>query len=163
MSSGDRGPERRWPSCRDFPMRGHSGEHRPRCVQSIAERETHQRLGADRLTEAQLEFLRSWPTTISMDGILFCHGSPQRDTDRITIETPADRISEWCEGAKEQTIVCGHTHVQFKRQIDGRTIVNPGSVGNILWQPWRLLGGIGLGLRATVHLLRHIGCRPAGA
>ena len=56
---------------------------------------------ADQLTDAQLEFLRSWPATISMGGILFCHGSPANvDTDRITIATPAERIS-W-SGVKER-------------------------------------------------------------
>jgi putative phosphoesterase len=108
---------------------------------------------ADRLTEAQLEFLRSWPATISLGGILFCHGSPRRDTDRITIATPAERILEWCDGAKEQTIVCGHTHAQFERQIEGRTIVNPGSVGNSFGNPgayWALFDS-GCALRFTTY------------
>ena len=90
---------------------------------------------ADRLTRDQLTFLQSWPATVSLDGILFCHGSPRRDTDRITIATPPDRILAWCEGAKESTIVCGHTHAQFKRPIDRRMIVNAGSVGNPFGQP----------------------------
>lgn len=47
---------------------------------------------ADQLTNDQLDFLRSWPATVSLDGILFCHGSPRRDTDRITIATPAERV-----------------------------------------------------------------------
>jgi hypothetical protein len=68
---------------------------------------------ADRLTTDQLELMRSWPATVSLDGILFCHGSPQRDTDRITIATPADRVLEWCDGVKEKTIVCGHTHAHL--------------------------------------------------
>ena len=29
----------------------------------------------------------------------------------------------------EPVVVCGHTHVQFDRRIDGRRIVNAGSVG----------------------------------
>ena len=88
-----------------------------------------------------------------MGGILFCHGSPRRDTDRITIATPAERILEWCEGAKEQTIVCGHTHAQFKRQIDGWTIVNPGSVGNSFGNPgayWAVFDS-GCALRFTSY------------
>ena len=90
---------------------------------------------ADRLTNDQLEFLRSWPATISLGGILFCHGSPRCDTDRITIATPAERVLEWCDGVKENTIVCGHTHAQFERRLDERMIVNPGSVGNPFGEP----------------------------
>ena len=90
---------------------------------------------ADRLTNDQLEFLRSWPATISLGGVLFCHGSPRCDTDRITIATPVERVLEWCDGVKENTIVCGHTHAQFERQLDGRIIVNPGSVGNPFGEP----------------------------
>lgn len=85
---------------------------------------------ADQLTNDQLEFMRSWPATVSLDGIFFCHGSPRRDTDRITIATPAERVLEWCDGVNDRTIVCGHTHAQFDRRLDGRLIVNPGSVGN---------------------------------
>ncbi len=33
------------------------------------------------------------------------------------------------EDVDEPVIVCGHTHVQFDRTIDGRRIVNAGSVG----------------------------------
>jgi len=90
---------------------------------------------ADRLTSDQLEFLRSWPATVSLDDVLFCHGSPRSDTDRITIATPAERVLEWCDGVKEKTIVCGHTHAQFDRRLDGRMIVNPGSVGNPFGDP----------------------------
>jgi predicted phosphodiesterase len=89
---------------------------------------------ADRLTNDQSDFLQSWLPTISLDGILFCHGSPRRDTDRITIATPAERVLEWCDGVKEKTIVCGHTHAQFERRVDGRMIVNPG-VGNPFGDP----------------------------
>ena len=85
---------------------------------------------ADQLTAEQLEFVRSWPATVSLDGMLFCHGSPRRDTDRITIATPSERILGWCDGTDEKTIICGHTHAQFERQLGERLVVNPGSVGN---------------------------------
>jgi putative phosphoesterase len=90
---------------------------------------------ADRLTNDQLEFLRSWPAAVSLDAIMFCHGSPRCDTDRITYLTPVERIVEWCVGVKEHTIVCGHTHAQFTRSVADRLIVNPGSVGNPFGKP----------------------------
>jgi putative phosphoesterase len=85
---------------------------------------------ADRLADEDLAFLRSRPATFAADGILFCHGSPRRDTDKITVGTPQERIAAWCAGVKETTVVCGHTHGQFERQVDPWQIVNPGSVGN---------------------------------
>ena len=109
---------------------------------------------ADRLTNDQTEFLRSWPGTVSADGILFCHGSPRSDTDRITIATPAERILDWCKGVKEATIACGHTHAQFERRLDGRTIVNPGSVGNAFGNPgahWAIFDSGRCNLRFTPY------------
>ena len=44
--------------------------------------------------------------------------------------TPPDRIAACCAGIKETTVVCGHTHSQFERQVGPWHIVNPGSVGN---------------------------------
>jgi diadenosine tetraphosphatase ApaH/serine/threonine PP2A family protein phosphatase len=90
---------------------------------------------ADRLTSDQLDFLRSWPATLSIDGVLFCHGSPRSDTDRITMATPAERVLEWCNGVNEKTIVCGHTHAQFERRLEGRMIIAAGSVGNPFGDP----------------------------
>jgi diadenosine tetraphosphatase ApaH/serine/threonine PP2A family protein phosphatase len=84
---------------------------------------------ADRLTDAHLEFLRTRPATLAIDGVLYCHGSPQSDTDTITLRTPPQRILGWCDGFHEPTIVCGHTHGQFERVVDGRRVVNAGSVG----------------------------------
>jgi putative phosphoesterase len=85
---------------------------------------------ADRLADEDLAFLRSRSATFTADGVLFCHGSPRRDTDKITVATPQERIAAWCAGVKESTVVCGHTHSQFERQVGPWHIVNPGSVGN---------------------------------
>src|SRR5205085_11697364 len=85
---------------------------------------------ADRLTDEQLDFLRSRPATASIDGVLDCHGSPHSDTDQITIGTPAQRILDWCDGVEESLVVCGHTHAQFERFVGAHRVVNPGSVGD---------------------------------
>ncbi len=50
-----------------------------------------------------------------------------------------------------QTVVCGHTHMQFDRLAAGRRVVNPGSVGMPYGPPgahWALLGP-GAWLRRT--------------
>jgi putative phosphoesterase len=108
---------------------------------------------ADRLTDEQLEFLRSRPATVSIDGVLFCHGSPRNDTDHITLGTPAERILSWCEGLDESLVVCGHTHAQFERFVPPRRIVNAGSVGDPFGDRgayWAIFGP-GIDLRFTPY------------
>lgn len=84
---------------------------------------------ADRLSDDHHEFLRTRPATLAFDGVLYCHGSPRNDTDQITLGTGDERIVAWCEGIAERTVVCGHTHGQFERQIGDLRVVNAGSVG----------------------------------
>ncbi len=84
---------------------------------------------ADRLSDAHVQFLRARPATLSIGGLLYCHGSPRSDTDMITLGTPFERILGWCDGFDESTIVCGHTHGQFERVVGDRRVVNAGSVG----------------------------------
>jgi putative phosphoesterase len=98
---------------------------------------------ADQLTSEELDFLRSRPATISLDGVLFCHGSPRSDLDPITTGTPGERILEWCDGVEERFIVCGHTHAQFDRRVGDLRVVNAGSVGKPFGDPgayWALFG-----------------------
>jgi putative phosphoesterase len=109
---------------------------------------------ADRLSEGHLSFLRSRPATISLDGILFCHGSPRSDLDPITIGTSEDQIVEWCAGIEENVVVCGHTHAQFDRTIGELRVVNAGSVGNPFGEPgayWVLLDDAEVDLRFTSY------------
>jgi predicted phosphodiesterase len=92
------------------------------------------RWAARQLTRAQRDFLAALPGTLALDvtGLgptLFCHGSPRRDDEIITRATPEGRLRELLGGIAERVVVCGHTHVQFDRTVDGVRIVNPGSVG----------------------------------
>lgn len=43
--------------------------------------------------------------------------------------TPDERLRALLAGVDEQVVVCGHTHVQFDRAVDGIRVVNAGSVG----------------------------------
>ncbi|WP_027342762.1 metallophosphoesterase family protein [Hamadaea tsunoensis] len=87
-----------------------------------------------RHSAAALEFLATFPfsVVVEIEGlgpVRFCHGSPRKDTELVTPQTPADRFAELCEGIDEQVLVTGHTHLQFDRMVAGRRSVNPGSVG----------------------------------
>jgi putative phosphoesterase len=69
---------------------------------------------------------------VDVDGlgrVLFCHGSPRSDTEIITKITPPERLGPMLEGVAADVVVCGHTHHQFDRMVDGKRVVNAGSVG----------------------------------
>jgi putative phosphoesterase len=88
----------------------------------------------DQLSVAQREFLNRLPSSVTLPvkglgDVLFVHGSPRRDTDPIRRDTPSDEIRPMIADVREATIVCGHTHIQFDRMVDGTRIVNAGSVG----------------------------------
>lgn len=60
---------------------------------------------------------------------VFCHASPSSDMVGFT-DVPAESDSDAAESEFEaNTIVCGHTHIQFAREVGVIEVVNPGSVG----------------------------------
>jgi predicted phosphodiesterase len=72
----------------------------------------------------------SWPISLVLDDVCFCHGSPRRDDENLTLITPVDTIAESLSGTSERLIVGGHTHQQMVRELpDGRVYANAGSVG----------------------------------
>jgi putative phosphoesterase len=89
---------------------------------------------AGRLGEERLAFLAALPVDLTLEvgelgGVRFCHGAPGSDELTITRLTPDERLRELLEGVDERVVVCGHTHVQFDRAVDGIRVVNAGSVG----------------------------------
>lgn len=89
---------------------------------------------ADRLTPEQLDFLGHLPETYvapetGIGPILFCHGSPRSDEEKITPITPNEEILDMLAQTAQGVVVCGHTHMQFDRDLGARRVVNPGSVG----------------------------------
>lgn len=92
------------------------------------------RWAAEHVTPAQRAMLGALPTTVSVeiDGLgptLFCHGSPRDDNEIITRLTPESRLAPMLAGVSEGVVVCGHTHIQFDRQVLGKRLLNAGSVG----------------------------------
>jgi predicted phosphodiesterase len=86
------------------------------------------------LGAAERDFLAAFePTvTVEVDGlgpVLFCHGSPRSDEERITRATPPDRLAPMLEGVAERVVVCGHTHQQFDLRCGDQRVLNAGSVG----------------------------------
>jgi putative phosphoesterase len=110
-----------------------------------------ERLGSvrERLGSEGMDFLRNLSATVVLDverlgRVLFCHGSPRTDMEILTRATPEERLRAALTGVDADVVVCGHTHMQFRRELDGYTVVNAGSVGmpyeGRLGAYWALLG-----------------------
>jgi predicted phosphodiesterase len=89
---------------------------------------------AGRMSRAQRDFLDGLPTLARLEvaglgTILFCHGTPASDEERVTAVTPEARVARTLDGVPERMVVCGHTHRQFDLTAGGRRMVNAGSVG----------------------------------
>ncbi len=102
-----------------------------------------------------------WPATLRLDvgglgPVLFCHGTPRSETEVVTALTPEDRLRPLFEPLPASVVVCGHTHMQFDRQVGRTRLVNAGSVGEPYGDPaacWLLLGP-GVELRRTPYDLQ---------
>jgi predicted phosphodiesterase len=84
--------------------------------------------------------------TLDVDGLgptLFCHATPRRDDECVLVDSPLAVWRRALDGVREPLVVMGHTHMPFDRLVDGRRVVNPGSVGMSYGAPgacWALLG-----------------------
>ena len=78
------------------------------------------------LDDETIAWAQSWPTTVELDGVLYCHAAPQDDMRPIlTDASPAERFDQALEGIDARLVVAGHTHMQFRRD----RWVNAGSIG----------------------------------
>jgi putative phosphoesterase len=94
------------------------------------------------------DFLAALPMRLTLDveglgPVLFCHGSPRSDEEIVTRLTPETRLRGVLARVQERTVICGHTHVQFDREVGSVRVLNAGSVGLPYDAPgayWALLG-----------------------
>lgn len=61
--------------------------------------------------------------------ILIVHGSPRRINEYLYGDFPEESILRLFDDEKADIIVCGHTHVAYTRVINGKCLINAGSVG----------------------------------
>jgi putative phosphoesterase len=98
----------------------------------------------------------AWPLVerMQVDGIgdvVFCHATPRNDTEIFTSATDTKKLAPIFDPLDAALVVCGHTHMQFDRQVGRTRVVNAGSVGMPFQAPgayWLLLGP-GVELRRT--------------
>jgi predicted phosphodiesterase len=86
-------------------------------------------LTAAELGDERARGLRELPLTVQLDGVLFCHASPRRDDEMLTLLSTPERWTEAMAGVAAGLVVAGHTHQQDDRVVGGVRFVNAGSVG----------------------------------
>jgi putative phosphoesterase len=82
------------------------------------------------LSDEQIDFLWANPPTVRIGRTLYCHATPRNDLDIFIERTPEEQIAFLFEDVDADVVVCGHTHIQFDREIAGKRVVNSGSVGS---------------------------------
>jgi len=114
---------------------------------------------ASEIDQSQRDFLASFETTIELNEVegigraLFCHAVPANDFEIITEDTPVEEVGTVLRGVNADAVVCGHTHMQYDRQVGVTRLINAGSVGMSYIRPgafWAFLGP-GLPLRHTAY------------
>ena len=102
---------------------------------------------AEQLDADHARFIAGWPLThelnhAALGRVLFCHATPQSDTDCFTRLTPDARLARLLGDLRAPAVVCGHTHMPFDRRVGNVRVVNAGSVGMPFGEPgadWLLL------------------------
>jgi putative phosphoesterase len=112
----------------------------------------------ERLSPPERARIEAWPMVAVVDvealgPTLFCHATPRSDEENLTPESPDGAWAEAFAGVEERVVVCGHTHLQFDRELGGPRVVNPGSVGAPTVRPaaWWALLGPDVDLRTTAY------------
>ena len=95
---------------------------RGNCEDMAEEWERSQLAGGD------LEWLQALPLTATVDGVLYCHAAPTSNLPITTAITPEEAVRQTFEGV-HGTVVIGHTHHQFDRNLGDLRVVNAGAVG----------------------------------
>jgi predicted phosphodiesterase len=133
---------------------------------------------ASQLDDEQRAFLigQAETATVDVEGlgeVLFCHGSPRGDEERLTFLTPDERLRDAIADVTAQVVVCGHTHMQFDRLCGDVRVVNAGSIGmpyeGTPGAYWCMLDSSGVTLRrseydfeAAAKAIERSGCPYAG-
>ena len=106
-------------------MRGLEGA---RLVRGNCERDPDDRMRA-KLGEEAVAWSSAWPATVELDGVLYCHATPESDERILTEDSPEASFDGVLAGYEHRLVVAGHTHIQEDRGVGRIRWVNAGSVG----------------------------------
>lgn len=89
----------------------------------------------EELDDSQIEWLSNLPeSTFVTDDLNVVHSHPSI-TDKYVMPREFPNMRRYMD--EYNHIVLGHTHLQHKARVDGRLIINPGSVGQPRDRDWR--------------------------
>ena len=85
------------------------------------------------LSEKHKKYIHSLPESISLKfhsqaTLKLVHGSPFSASELI-FEDDQTRIVDCLDAISENMLLCGHSHAQWYKKVQNKTILNPGSVG----------------------------------
>lgn len=84
-------------------------------------------------SEENKDFLRNLPHEIAFTAgeyrVKLVHGSPRRLNEYLHADAADDYVIELFTEAGCDVLVCGHTHVPYHRELNGKHLINAGSVG----------------------------------
>jgi protein phosphatase len=126
------------------------------------------------LSSQDVRYLRGLPLKAGceMDGrrVLLCHAAP---SDPLYDYRPpeSDRWTDVVNEAGSDIFLVGHTHLPFRRIVDGKTILNPGSVGQpkhgrpeasyAIWEDGSLrIESVPYDFERTIHKLSKLALSP---
>lgn len=123
---------------RDFPSI--RGNHDRWLIETPPEEmDALERISSAQLSDIHLDWLRGLPATMMLDDMFLCHATPTDDLtywleqvnpDGTVRRATLAEIETQAKGIEASLILCAHTHIpRCFRLPDGRTILNPGSVG----------------------------------
>lgn len=86
----------------------------------------------ENITEDDIAFLRNMPISdvISLPGcpdLAIAHATPENNN--VLLYPGGEPLEAVLRKLKQDTLLSGHSHIQFRYESRGRQIVNPGSVG----------------------------------
>lgn len=85
------------------------------------------------LSNNNLRFLSRLPKKDSFEifgkNILCVHGTPKSNNDILDSRRSDEEIKEIVKDVEEDILLCGHSHHSFYKEIEGKKIINVGSVG----------------------------------
>lgn len=83
------------------------------------------------VTDSSREYLRTLPQTLTLDveglKVLIVHGSPRRINEYLFEDS--QEVLEVTAELTADVLICGHTHKPYHKVINGKHVINSGSVG----------------------------------
>ena len=117
---------------------------------------------AGQLEQRHRDFLASFEPTVVVGDVCFCHATPHSDEAVFTRISSDEHVRRLLGDIDQHVVVCGHTHMQFDRTVDGIRVVNAGSVGmpyGTTEACWALVEGSDVEHRRTAHDLEATAAR----